>query len=258
MIGHPLFPTEGPEEEPIEVEFIGVRRFQGGALVTAPRMFEATELDSLEGLFDLYGGGTYELEARHGGQSQKQHYSARRRYTLPGPSKPLTGEEPEQPAHGAMMAPTAGLSGDNQLMLMFLKMMSDSQSQTTALMVKAMESNAQILAAVLGSGKGDNTAVLQMMATMSQQDRAQMMDLLKVFAEAKGGGGSGELGAFMKGLNFQQTDAPEPEADPEGDLMSTVQQVMGMAAAGRQSVAGAPVQVPHTPTAAPPGNGGQK
>src|SRR4030095_17081285 len=96
---HPLFLNEN-DEAPPEIGYIHIVRYEGSfssaRKITMPKQFSAEELTELEQIFDLYGGGHYELIGRDIGN---QRITARRRYTLPGPSKSIVieteGEEIE-------------------------------------------------------------------------------------------------------------------------------------------------------------------
>lgn len=85
-----LFAIEDEDEDgeraAPDVHFVNVLRWEGGAKVTAPRLFRAEELQDQEQLFALYGGGKYELNGRDATCSR---IVARRALSLPGPSKPM-------------------------------------------------------------------------------------------------------------------------------------------------------------------------
>jgi len=86
---HPLFPLEEDSDEdaaPPDVHWIAVCRWETGNKVTAPRLFRANELTTLEQIADEYGGGKYELLGRGADNSR---IIAKRSYSLPGPSKPM-------------------------------------------------------------------------------------------------------------------------------------------------------------------------
>lgn len=93
--GHPLFPgndDDDPETPSPEVCYILVNRREAAGVVTAPHVYGASDLTSLEQLHALYGGGIYELVGRGPNNAR---IVARRSYNLAGASKPLvpTGEE---------------------------------------------------------------------------------------------------------------------------------------------------------------------
>ncbi len=81
MKNHPLFP-EKPEAD---ISKIHVTRHESGQMKWSPRAFSAEELTELGTVFDLYGGGTYELVG-HGPRG----IAAKQIYALDGKPKPLS------------------------------------------------------------------------------------------------------------------------------------------------------------------------
>jgi hypothetical protein len=105
---HPLFPAE-EGDEPQRIEFIQVIRHENGKSQMIPRTFRADELQSVEDIFALWGGGYYELQGRRSSiadATKLGRLSGNRRYQIPGASKPLVDGQWE--AAGAMgsAAPT--------------------------------------------------------------------------------------------------------------------------------------------------------
>ena len=87
---HPLFLNEN-DEPPPEVGFIHIIRWENGGKTHVPKAFTAEELQSLEQIKEMYGGGNYELIAR----DYNNRISRRIRVNLPGKPKPLSEDEPE-------------------------------------------------------------------------------------------------------------------------------------------------------------------
>lgn len=185
---HPLFPIEAADDdEPIEVGWIHVTRFEGGGQKWAPRLFAGTELDSLETLAELFGGGTYELIAR---THDRRSITGRRRYALPGAMRPLTGEEP-----GAFQAPplaAPATSTNDALLIALMQMMSQQQAATTQLMV-----------AMLTRADTSSKEHIQSMTSLHEGFAKGQAELFRAMLEAKGGGG-GASDTFIKGIEFAQ------------------------------------------------------
>jgi hypothetical protein len=101
---HPLFPAE-EGDEPQRIEFIQVIRHENGKSQMIPRTFRADELQSVEDIFALWGGGYYELQGRRSSiadATKLGRLSGNRRYQIPGPSKPLVDGQWQE---------TAGVAG---------------------------------------------------------------------------------------------------------------------------------------------------
>ena len=94
---HPLFPPTDEDDDPPEVEYIHVSRFENGRTPWCAHKFAPEELTELEEIADMFGGGMYELIAKNG-----PRISAKRRYEIAGRQKPLifgavgTETEPER------------------------------------------------------------------------------------------------------------------------------------------------------------------
>lgn len=139
---HPLFPVHDPEDEPAEVGWIHVLRYEHGIQRYAPRLYEAGELTSLEQLSEWYGGGAYELVAK---DSRKARITDRRKYHLPGRSLPLSEHDaPEPPA--APAATIAANAADPSAAVM-----SNMMALMTQIMAQQAQSQAQMMAAVVGA-----------------------------------------------------------------------------------------------------------
>jgi hypothetical protein len=232
---HPLFPLEEGDEPYKRIEWIGLRKIVGSQFVTLPEYWEAHSLNDHRQIVERYGPGAYELIGRGGGDTGKNWIRTKRRETFGDEDGRADGPGPGAagPADTALaqMGAAAGRSVDPMMMFM-IQMMQSQQAAMTTLMVKSLESSSTILAAVLGNRQqGDPADILKFMATMSQQDRGQMLTLVQAMASSKGGGGGGDLSAFMKGLEFSEKLAGQEADGPseEESLIDTVQQAIGAA-----------------------------
>jgi hypothetical protein len=242
---HELFPAEG-DEDPKPVNQIHVTRFEGGGGQAAycRHLFEADELPNLDALFELFGGGNYELIGRCKGATSNP-ITARRRLRLDGASRPLN-PSPDAPAVAAappVVHAPGGMPGDAAGLFGFLASMMNAQAQSTAAMMAAMmQSNAQIIGAIAGGrGGGQADAAL-----------AQAVSALAAAASANRGAGSEE--SFVKGAEMAAELAraakPEPGGSDGDDLASVASSIATIAGAvnggreagatGRAGGAGAP------------------
>lgn len=202
---HPLFPVEHDDDEPAEVGWIHVTRFEGGGQKWAPRLFAAAELADLETLAEAFGGGSYELVAR---THDRRTITARRRYQLPGRPLPLDGgtSEERMPHAPPVAAPS---STSDALLIAMMQMMAQQQQAQTQLMV----------AMLTKSDQSSKEHVQSMTALHDRFAQSQAM-LFGKMLEAQGSGGSagGGLDGFMKGIEFaQEMVQGQAEAQAEKD-----------------------------------------
>lgn len=214
---HPLFPTEHEDDEPAEVGWIHVTRLEAGGAKWAPRLFGADELDSLETLNELYGGGPYELVAR---SHDKKRLTARKRYTLPGRQLPLDGSQPEaaSPPMGHVSQAVAPPQSD-QVMIAVLQLMAQQQ-----------QSNTQLMIAMLTRGDQSSQQHVQSMQQLHDRFAQSQSELFRTMLEAQrsSGGGGGDRETFMQGIEFaQELAAGAAEArgndDGGGDIKDIIE-----------------------------------
>lgn len=211
---HPLFPPADDEDDsmPPLVSEIHVRRVEGGKLMTSPRVWRQEELMSLGQLAEEYGGGEYELIARH-----NHRISARRKYNIPGPQKPMydtskevrtESREPRPQTVAAvpsdpMQALMGGQGGILGLIMMMMQQMMAAQAQASA-------QQSQMMIAMMNQGSERSKESLQMMLTTfqaqsesQQRDKQAQLELMKELAAARSSGG-GSDDAFFKGVEFMR------------------------------------------------------
>ena len=191
---HPLFPVDD-EDDDVEVGFINVARLEGGRAVFATRQFSGDELTDLEVIWDLYGGGDYELIARDRGN---KHITARRRYSLDGPKRPMTGE-PVQPVAVAQPvhhhAPADGTAAVLPMMMQFMQMMAQSSQQQA-------QQTTQILLAVLERGNSSGREHIASMQALHDRFAQSQSELMRAMIESKQSTDPSEL--FLKGVEYAQ------------------------------------------------------
>ncbi len=202
---HPLFPVEHDDDEPAEVGWIHVTRFEGGGQKWAPRLFAAAELADLETLAEAFGGGSYELVAR---AHDRRTITTRRRYQLPGRPLPLDGSTGEERMPHVTPAPAHAGTNDAILIAM-MQMMAQQQQANTQLMVAMLT-------------KADTSSKEHVQSMTALHDRfaqSQAMLFGKMFEAQQGGGaGGGGMDGFMKGIEFaQEMVQGQVEAQAEKD-----------------------------------------
>lgn len=214
IVAHPLFlPAEDEDEDaiPPDVQEIAVLRKENGRMVTAPRTFYPNELTSVAQLHAEYGGGEYHLVSRN----HKKQITARRLYTLPGPSKPLfddgiipgaatkPAQSPANPMAAVLGASAQGEGGIMALIMMMMQQMMQSnaaaQAQQTQMFIAMMQNNAS-------ATQADKQAQQEAYNRQRDQDRQHqetMMSMVKELASAKASGGDDS--SFFKGVEFMRS-----------------------------------------------------
>lgn len=215
--GHELFPAASEDQDPPAVETINVTRHAGpGRKVEwAPRAFGADELQSLEQLYEWFGGGDYELIARAGGR-----ISARRQYTLGGKSRrlgdPFAEVEDEgptfpQPSPQPQIQQAAPGAMNWEFVIALLKMQSESSNATVAALAQMMAARGQdsdrMLALVQEQSRESRETMANFFQTMLQssqgQQRASVDSMLALFREGM------QLGRDSMGVEDEGGDDEE-------------------------------------------------
>jgi hypothetical protein len=166
---HPLFPPKDDEEDPPEVEAFHVTRLESAGWVYCRKSFAADELTSLEQLFELFGGGQFELVAR-----ANNRITAKRKYSMPGAPKPLN---PGDPASGpvppqAVAAPVAhdGSGGTNW----------------AAIVVSVLPALLGLIAQFVQSGQAAAARQTEMLVAMLTNSKAEGQQFMTAFAQMQG------------------------------------------------------------------------
>jgi len=208
---HPLFLNEN-DEEPPEVGFIHIIRWENGRKMQVPKAFAAEELTSMDQITEMFGGGSYELIAR----DFNNRISRRIRTNLPGKSKPLTTDDDEDETetnnsqnYSAPQAPVNPFPMEG-IMGMFMhsmttqmQMQQAQQAQQMQMQMAQAEASRQqaaeqtkMMIAMMTANKTDMTPIFVAM----MQNSAEMM---KVLLTKGGGMGSNEiLEAIQIGTNL--------------------------------------------------------
>lgn len=235
---HPLFPAANEESDPPEVSTIHVTRIPDG---THYRAFQPEELTSYEQIYQMFGGGQYVLLARNG-----SHISGRTTVTLPGKSKPLNpapedvDDEPRQPIYAA--PPQQQQASDPTMVLAMMQMMQANSAAMLQMMMKQSESQTQLMLAVMNQGSGASREYIQIMQGLHNQHSAEQAKLLQSVVEATrsqnagAGAGGGEMGGFMRGVEFARQFATGGDDDSEiGEIFETMRPFLdGMGAAKKE------------------------
>jgi hypothetical protein len=165
---HALFVPPAGAEAP-EVDWICVKRFEGGGVVTAPRVYSGAELADLECLIALFGGGDYELIAL-AGPAHARVETGRQRVRVYGESKALGAGPP--PGGGGGVAAVGGAA-------------------SLAAVVGALGAVlGPVIAEMVRAGAARDAA---MMAALSNSQGGGLRDLVPLLGQLGGGGGGLKL-----------------------------------------------------------------
>lgn len=266
---HPLFPQDDPEDPAPDVKFITLYRFENGRQRSCSRMFRADELKSLATIDELYGGGAYELLGRSASKrdaSEPGNITVRRKYDLPGPSRPLGNYTAEQPADAgqarALAQPT--ILGNENIVIAMMNMQAQAASAAAAQAQQQSQQFMAMMASMMQNSKSESAAMTQMMIQMSQASQQSMVQMITAMMANKSGGPE-EMAKFLeiaKSMNgFGQAKLLEEGKEKEmdfgamlenaTDLVAGVSNIMSARAAALGQSAGQPA-VSFEPR--PPGN----
>jgi hypothetical protein len=222
---HPLFPNLEDDQE-VQVGYIHVTRFESGGTVYAPKLFKAEELQDLDTIVQLYGGGKYELIGR---DLKGQRVVTRQTYTLPGKPKPLGPEENEpDPKPPVSQTPTPDVANMNPMALMMPIMMQMMQMQA-AQATNMHQSTMQMITALIAKSSDGANQHVATMQSLHDRHAADQAAMYQTILAAKGNNGGGSPGDFMKGVEFMkkfvENNVPA-EAQQDESFMSTLAQIM--------------------------------
>jgi len=237
---HPLFPVEEGERTP-EVVYIQITRIDRGVQFWGP-VLRADELTSTDDLFEMFGGGHYELWARGPSKlhaDRPGNITKKKRFVLPGRSKPMskdpTAEEIRQvegTARGfgaveAAPAPAAapsssGGSGEGLLVAVLNMQQQSAQNFMTLMMTMLSESkkeaaeNSKLQAA-------QQQQFAQMMMTLSAQQQQSMIGMMTAMLQSRGGGPD-EMAKYADllrklGMGGPKTDDAKEDAPGFGKML---------------------------------------
>lgn len=233
---HPLFPLDEDADEDSaipDVQFISVCRWETGNKVTAPRMYRANELTTLEQLFADYGGGKYELLGRGPDNSR---IIAKRSYSLPGPSKPMFAEQQANAAPSAVgvdwsqllqaiqqsQQPAAGgfnLQTIMGLLTVLAPVMQAHLQNQAAAQQAAMAQQQQMFATVLQASQSSADKLVTVMGQLYQQ-------------KPGGGAGGSNDSEFRRGMEYMQEFLQgQLEGKSEGADEPSISDLLGLAKA---------------------------
>ena len=228
---HPLFPFED-DEEPKEIAFIQVIRHEDGRSKQVPRMFRADELQSLQDIHALFGGGLYELWGRGRSINDPQRcgrIASVRRYEIAGISKPLVDDGSNAATVNSTpinyvppVAPAGQATPDTSVMGMFMQMQMAmmQQSQETARQQAEAQRRAD------ERSRADSQQMMQMIATMQAQSTQSMMGVVTAMvSSSRGGGGAEDMGKYVElfgKMGLIAKPGGEVSGDGEGGGIGTI------------------------------------
>lgn len=239
MEEHPLFTRRDEDEEAPRVVHFHVKRFEKSGPVWCPMRFKGEEIRDLSELYDRFGGGSYELVAYN-----EKGISAKRLYTLPGPSKALVeGTAAETPAAAAApFAPRAAESKgfDWSVLIPVLVALGPSLVQ---MIISGRQQEQQMLLAMMNGSKQDAQTFMQAMQQQSAATQQTMATLFAEIAKAKSGGGGasapagGLMDVLMQGMEMGADLTKRGGGDSESSLTATIGGLAQLATASAQQKA---------------------
>lgn len=270
---HPLFPVEEGETAPL-VAFVQITRFDRGQQYWGP-VLRADELTTTDELFQMYGGGHYELWARGfsklNGNDRPGNITKKKRFMLAGKSKPMSNDPtPEEirQAEGnarpfeagaiaapAVAAPSSSAAGEG-LLVAVLNMQQQSSQNFMTLMVQMLTDSKKEAAETAKLQAAQLQQFSQMMMTLSGQQQQSMIGMMTAMLQSRGGGPE-EMAKYADLLRKLGMGGAKPDDDkePEGfgkmleDAADFVQGVVALKGAS-PPVNGQPVIAPAPGSAA--------
>jgi len=213
---HPLFPERDGDLAPPEICTIHVSRYERGRMRFAPMKFGPGDLNDLTDIYEIFGGGVYELIAK----DSRNRISRKERVEIAGPSRPLTPDEAPEPVQtppadvghgpGPRDYQRAGMS--EPMMALMVQMMQQMHESN----VNQQQANTQILVALLNRGQDSSKDYVQAMGNL----QGQFMQAL-----ANTSGGSGGVDSFLKGVEMAADIRAGAEEAAGGDD-NTIRDIM--------------------------------
>jgi hypothetical protein len=253
---HPLFLPATEDDEAPEVTGILVSRMTNGRYAFCRKKFSPEELTELSQLYEMFGGGDYELHARN-----SSHVTARRKYLIDGKSRPLNPEE-DAPAAVPTIQPVpqaaAGSGNILQLVIALAPLILQWLQMQSAAQAAAQQAQTQMLLAVVNKGDTNSQAHVQAMTSLHQsfsQSQATLFgQVVQAMREHGGEAGEGGGGGFMNGVEWmgefmKESFAKQAEGGGESDdkTLETLSQFLSTA---MQAAQHRPAQTP--PNGQPP------
>ncbi len=228
---HPLFLPED-DDEPVSVSEIQICRVEQGQQVYYPRIFPASEMMSLEQVHAELGGGQYIIIARHEGK-----ISSKRKYVIPGKSKPMYDEgrqEKETPAPATTTVPVP--PGADPMMSMIMMMMqgmmqqqAQAQQSQTQMFIAMMQGNQQATSEEKAAARAELQANIERERISSERTMALMREMMT----SKGSGDSAGFTQgveFMRAFSMQQIEMAKMTAKGDGeDGLGSLLETLGQA-----------------------------
>ncbi len=264
---HPLFLPEDEDGDPVAVSEVQICRIENGQKVFYPRIFPASDLQSLEQVVAELGGGIYELIARH-----EHRITTRRKVVLPGKPKPMYDEGRQEPAPQPVKAPEldpmslmmggqGGMGGIMPLIMLMFQQQQQSADRQTQMFMAMMQGSRDSSVEEKAAARAELAANVERERINSERQMSMMREVLAM--QANRGSGNGE--DFTKGVEFmrsfatQQIEFMKSNAKTEGDdglmgILDTVGQALqaanalGMFKSGPLPEGVVPPQVSEIPT----------
>lgn len=228
---HALFPTQLGEPIP-QIDWINVTRYEPGrGPVDAPRVFTAAELQSMEDIRVLFGGGVYELKGRAAGPMGGPGPIVRtQRYTLDGDPIPMSGQ-PQAP----MMAQAPAANGgptDHTALLIAVMQESSKESRAASdrqlqLLMTMMQAQNQQSAQAMQAMAGMMSAAMGAATSQRGPDAASMIGAIAQIMPKPEASNPIEQVRALLDLRDQVAKPAEAPTETIGDVLGGLGQAMG-------------------------------
>lgn len=235
---HPLFP-----DKDVNISWILLTRHEAQGQVYHPNKWDPEELQDMQPIQELFGGGVYELIAR-----DERSIVARTKFKLPGPSKPLV---PEASAPAPVAAPVMHGGGGSSdaiaaALLNLIPVILQSNTQNQQAMVQVLQAQAtqqtQFLTAMMQASKQDGNALIQAMAELSKAQTKTMADAMQMAHQnqqsGKGSSGDDVLEVLTTGIELGRSQAASDKPNDVAETIGAVTQ--GLMALNEQKKGAAP------------------
>ncbi len=263
---HPLFPVEEGDSPP-DISFIHITRWERGKQYWG-KCLPSHELQTVEQIAELYGGGEYVLVARTASKVTPgipARISKQRKITIPGKPKPMSDDPTEEEENGGkkvihqQQAANGLMGGADGILLAILNMNATAQQAAEARAERAAKEAADassrfmmMFMELMKGNKSDASQMTQMMMQMSQAQNQSMMTMVTAMMSARGGGPEemSKMVELLKGLGLNM--GSKKEDDEKGgfsmeDLPTMIENVADIATAAAELRRG-----PTPPNSQPP------
>lgn len=221
---HPLFTLESDLTDPeqakeaeSDIGYINVQRLQGGHYVSAGRLYEASELDSLQRFIAEFGGGQFKLYGRDmNNQGVIRQVIIRIDEQQHAPRfSPVAGMPAPAAGAGNLPAPPIpnpfGANSGLVELLAVLKQLNPPPPPPPT-------SDSAVLVALIQNMGANTQATMQMIAGQATQNLAAQVELVKALQQQPSGGNNPAAiqDSFMRGIQAMAQIAKDMKGEDGG------------------------------------------